>query len=175
MLITVLVSVLGTQGGQESCHQHGSVWTSLEHDFRTGRGSRSTDMRVCEGDPEPTCQRRPGTCPETGGWGSPLQPCGVSVPSENGKPVTQSESDSQSPELAAPDPFPEKERAQCLWPLPGEALRASVCGASAACGRQGSPLPTPEQSRDAARPCREACAPHPHAWGPSSLGSGFPV
>lgn len=59
--ITALLSTLGTQGDQESCHQHGSVWTPLEHGFRTGRGGRSTDTHVREGGPEPTCWGRPGT------------------------------------------------------------------------------------------------------------------
>lgn len=74
LLITVLVSMLGTQGDQESCRQHGSVWTPLEHDFRTGRGGRSTGMHVCEGDPEPTCQQRPGTDVDASRDGRPGEP-----------------------------------------------------------------------------------------------------
>lgn len=146
LLITVLLSTLGTQGAQESCHQHGSVWTPLEHGLRTGRGGRSTDTRVREGGPEPACWGRPGTDgrvqrreagePRGGGPACP----------EDGNPAPQGKSGSQSPELAAPDSFPEKQRAQCPRPSPGKALCTSVCGASAARGRQGSPLPTPGQS-----------------------------
>ena len=155
LLITVLVSTLGTRGDQESCHQHGSVWTSLEHNFRTGRGSRNTHTRVCEGGPEPTCRRRPGMGGNAPGDGRPEEPREGAAPSLD--PVGSA---------CCQETGNQRRRVSTLA-APGFFSRKGTCTVVVAVARRGAVcirvwgLSGPQWTRQSpARPCREACVPH---------------
>lgn len=173
--ITVLLSTLGTQGAQESCHQHGSVWTSLEHGLRTGRGGRSTDTRVREGGPEPTCWGRPGTdvgVSRDGRRGSPgeagqrAQKMGTQRRRARVAPSHQS---SRHPILFQKSNVRSvhghRLARRCVHPCAGP--QQPVVGKAAPCPPQGraETLPAPEQSRDAVPPRAEQrrCPPPPRA------------
>lgn len=172
--ITVL-STLGTQGAQESCHQHGSVWTSLEHGLRTGRGGRSTDTRVREGGPEPTCWGRPGTdvgVSRDGRRGSPgeagqrAQKMGTQRRRARVAPSHQS---SRHPILFQKSNVRSvhghRLARRCVHPCAGP--QRPVVGKAAPCPPQGraETLPAPEQSRDAVPPRAEQrrCPPPPES------------